>query len=145
MFSWIWLHQSSRDTQTVCIRTRALAHLFCISYRLPEDASLFDRDYWTERRRYQALCRGDRAAIKLTPRKEAKLKCKLFHGNKARLFLSPGKRQSQFCLPNVRPIIFIFLLQCCDLPLNKATFLFRDSKKILPNSTIHHFSMYGLK
>jgi len=70
-------------------------------YTLPEDASLFDRDFWTERRKYQALCRGDRAAIKLTPRKEAKLKCKLFHGNKPRLLLSPAKIEEVFDKPRL--------------------------------------------
>jgi len=70
-------------------------------YTLPEAASLFDRDYWTERRQYQALCRGDRAAIGLTPRREAKLKCKLHHGNKPMLLLAPAKVEEAFDVPRL--------------------------------------------
>lgn len=68
---------------------------------LPEATSLFDRDYWSERRRYQALCRGDKAANKLTPRREAKLKCKLHHGNKPSLILAPAKVEEVFDKPRV--------------------------------------------
>jgi len=68
---------------------------------LPEATSLFDRDYWEERHRYQALCRGDKGAVKLTPPRAAKLKCKYHHGNKPRLLLSPAKVEEVFDNPRI--------------------------------------------
>lgn len=67
----------------------------------PEATSIFDREYWLERRTYQALCRGDKAALKLTPRRKAKLICKYHHGNKPNLLLSPAKIEVVFDRPRL--------------------------------------------
>ena len=85
--------------------------LTCAGRRLPDATSLFDRDYWEERYRYQALCRGDKGAVKLTPPRAAKLKCKYHHGNKPRLLLSPGKLSGVMHLYSLLRTVVIVTLE----------------------------------
>lgn len=68
---------------------------------IPNAASLFDREYWFERRKYQALCRGDEAALKLSAKRAKQLNCRYVHRNRPRLILSPVKVEEVFDKPRL--------------------------------------------